>query len=91
MVIKKSPSTEVISKLMPVIRFGWFFRNLQINNNSIMPICTSPDYYKLFRIKPYLDSLKVNIKKCFLPSAIVSVDESMIKFKGRSSIYPTSL
>lgn len=95
--IKKSPSyrdywssapdlnDSYISKLMTVNRFGWILSNLHLNDNSVIPVRGSPGYNKLYKLQPYLDKLQNNFKKCFQPSRILSVDESMIKFKGRCS------
>ena len=94
---KKSPSyrdywsTEpklgdsFISNLMSRHRFDWFLSNLHLNDNLLMPARNSPDYDKLYRIKPFIENLIGNFKKCFFPGEVVAVDESMMKFKGRSS------
>ena len=50
-----------------------------------MPARNSPDYDKLYRIKLFIENLIENFKKCFFPGEVVAVDESMVKFKGRSS------
>lgn len=44
---------------------------------------THADYDKLHKLRPLLDLLNENIGKIYDPSSFVTVDESMIKFKGR--------
>lgn len=75
-----------ISKLMPLTRFSWMLGNLHINDNSIMPGRNTPEFDKLYKIRPLLDALAVNFDKNFNPGPILAIDESMIKFKGRSSL-----
>lgn len=71
---------------MSVNRFGWLLSNLHINDNSSMPKRGDPNYDKLYKIRPYLDRLLQTYKSSYLPTRIQSIDESMIRFKGRSSI-----
>lgn len=75
-----------VSKLMTVNRFGWILTNLHINDNELMPKRNSPDFDKLYKIRPFLSSLQINFLKYFRPSEYIAIDESMIKFKGRSSL-----
>lgn len=75
-----------ISKLMRVHRFGWILSNLHLNNNSIMPVHGSANFDKLYKVRPLLDQLKTNFQSCLQPHEKIAVDESMIKFKGRSSL-----
>lgn len=73
-----------ISKLMIVIRFGWIISHLHSNDNTLLPSRNSPDYDKLYKLRPYLDRLQKNFLTHYNPSSTLAVDESMIKFKGRS-------
>nr|XP_023022544.1 piggyBac transposable element-derived protein 4-like [Leptinotarsa decemlineata] len=75
-----------VSNLMTVNRFGWILTNLHINDNALMPCRGSPDFDKLYKIRPFLSSLQTNFLKYFRPSEFIAIDESMIKFKGRSSL-----
>lgn len=75
-----------ISNIMPVNRFGWLLGNLHLNDNSLLPDRKHPTYDKLYKVRPFLDSIAANIKRNFHPGQILAVDESMIKFKGRSSL-----
>ncbi|XP_045108998.1 uncharacterized protein LOC123503369 isoform X4 [Portunus trituberculatus] len=77
---------DFISKLMPVNRFGWLLGNIHLNDNTLMPDRKSPEYDKLYKVCPFLKAMQENFERHFLPSCSVAVDESMIKFKGRSSM-----
>jgi len=96
--IKRSPSYKdywstapelhdaFISSVMTQKRFGWLLSHLHLVDNSLMPSRTSPNYDKLYKIRPMMDLLLHNFEKCLNPDQVVVVDESMIKFKGRSSL-----
>lgn len=96
--IKRSPSyrdywssspdlhDQYISSLMTVNRFGWLLSSLHINNNVLMPKRGETGYDKLYKIRPFLTMIKQNFQTYYNPERVVAVDESMIKFKGRSTI-----
>lgn len=50
-----------------------------------MPTRGSPDFDKLFKIRPLLDSLVHSFKTHYTPTKWLSIDESIIGFKGRVS------
>lgn len=96
--IKKSPSYRdywsvsedlrdpYISQFMAVNRFSWLLSHLHLNDNSVMPGRKDANYDKLYKLRPFIDELKKNFQKCYNPHCCISIDESMIKFKGRSSL-----
>ena len=51
----------------------------------MMPNRNSPDYDRLYKVRPFPEMILGNFEKCFLAEEAVAVDESMVKFKGRSS------
>lgn len=51
-----------------------------------MPVAGSPDFDKLYKIRPIVDHLKYKFLTAFAPSRYLSIDESMIGFKGRTSL-----
>lgn len=71
---------------MSVNRCGWLLNHLQLNDNALLPNRGDFDYDKLYKIRPVLNKLCKTFKECYYPSKCVIVDESMIKFKGRSSL-----
>lgn len=75
-----------ISGLMTVKRFLKILRYLHLNDNSTMKIRGDPEYDRLHKVRPLLNMLSENFKKVFSPSRFLSVDESMIPFKGRSML-----
>lgn len=60
--------------------------HVHLNDNRIMPERSSENYDKLFKVRTFLVSLKNNSQSFLQPHENVAVDESMIKFKGRSTL-----
>lgn len=75
-----------ISELLPRDRFIWLLGNLHLNDNSVLPTRESPHYDKLYKLRPVLDKLSDTFLSSYKPSKNQAIDESMIKFKGRSSL-----
>lgn len=75
-----------IASFMPLHRFGWLLSHLHLNDNNLVPPKSSPTYDKLYKVRPMLDILQRNFRINYKPSEKVAIDESMIKFKGRSSL-----
>lgn len=75
-----------ISPLISVKRFSWILSNLHLNDNSIQPERNSPNYDKLYKVRPLINHLQDRFLTCFHLSKNISIDESMIKFKGRSTL-----
>ena len=44
-----------------------------------------PNYDKLYKIRPMLDTIIAPFKSVYMPKAQVSIDERIISFKGRLS------
>ncbi|XP_025421880.1 piggyBac transposable element-derived protein 4-like [Sipha flava] len=75
-----------ISNLMTVNRFGWLLSTLHINNNVLMPKRGDIGCDKLFKVRHFLTIIKQNFQTYYNPHRIVAVDESIIKFKRRSTL-----
>lgn len=75
-----------ISSCMPLNRFSWLLGCLHLNDNNLMPARTHPDYDKLYKVRPMIEILRRNFRNNYKPSECVAIDESMIKFKGRSTL-----
>lgn len=75
-----------VSNVMPRTRFDWLLGNIHLNNNILQPDRGHPDYDKLFKVRPLLTKLAETFANYYKPSRIISIDESMIRFKGRSSL-----
>ena len=63
--------------------FGQILWNLHVSDNSTIP---AENKDKLYKLRPLTTTLKKNFVKLYDPSRYLSADESMILFKGRSSI-----
>lgn len=74
---------DAVADTMTENRFEKITQNLHLNNNENLLPKTHADYDKLHKVRPLLDLLNENIGKIYDPSSFVTVDESMIKFKGR--------
>lgn len=75
-----------ISSVMDVNRFGWLLSHIHLNDNSRMPKRGDPAFDKLYKVRPFLEEIQGKFLKCFKPGETLAVDESMIKFKGRSCL-----
>lgn len=75
-----------ISSLLSLKGFQWLLSNLHSNDNLQMPRYGSPSFDKLFKIRPYLNFLSNIFLQCYKPTRYISVDEIMVKFKGRSTL-----
>ena len=56
-----------------------------LNDTSKQPPRESDSYDKLYKIRPLLDKILHSFKSAYIPGQNISVDESMIAFKGRLS------
>ena len=66
-------------------RFELIFRFLHLNDAQAQPLQGNPDYDKLYKVRPYVDIILENFKSRYQPYQHISVDESMISYKGRLS------
>jgi len=74
---------KIISDAMSRKRFDDILCFLHINNNNAK---TSDNKDKLFKLRPLIDSINIRFMELYKVTREVSVDESMVLFKGRSSI-----
>ena len=44
------------------------------------------NFDKLYKVRPFIDALQKNFLKCYDPDDVMSVDESVILIRGRSSL-----
>lgn len=71
---------------MPLKRFLKILRFLHLNDNTRMPLKGQFGYDKLYKVRPLFEQLNTTFHHAFNPSRCISIDESMVKFKGRSSL-----
>ena len=67
-------------------RFLGIFYNLHLANNSLKPKRESKDYSKIYKVKNFTEILRRNFQNNENFARCGTIDESMIKFKGRSTI-----
>ena len=77
--------SDNFSSLMSSRRFELILRFLHLNDSETQPQRGAPGFDKLYKIRPLLNILVESFKDCYTPSQFLSVDESMISFKGRLS------
>ncbi|KAL3225635.1 hypothetical protein MRX96_025673 [Rhipicephalus microplus] len=75
-----------ISKVMTVNRFGWLLSHLHLNDNCLQPERDDPTFDKLYKVRPLLSEISRTFAQHYLPTEYLAIGESMIKFKGRSSL-----
>ena len=75
-----------ISSIMSRNRFLQFFYNLYLADNSLEPKRGSREYSKIYKVENFTEILRRNFQKSYTLGRYGSIDESMIKFKGRSSL-----
>lgn len=76
-------SVPFVGSTMPRNRFSQILSNLHVNDNSAIP---KDNKDKLYKLRPLISALNGNYAKLYSVSRYQSIDESMILFKGRSSI-----
>lgn len=74
---------ESVASIMTANRFKKLIENVHCNDNETQPAKSDPAFDKLHKVKPILDLLNANNRSIYKPSGVVTVDESMIPFKGR--------
>lgn len=77
---------DEIASTMTFRRFKQILRCLHLNDNAKQPARFSPEYDKLFKIRPLLTLINTAFQENAHNSSSQSIDESMILFKGRSSL-----
>ena len=66
-------------------RFELILRFLHLNYSETQPQRGEPGFDKLYKVRPFLELLLQNFKDSYLPGQHLSIDESMISYKGRLS------
>ncbi|XP_065290955.1 piggyBac transposable element-derived protein 4-like [Dermacentor albipictus] len=75
-----------ISKVMSFKRFQSIMNCLHLSDNTKEKKRGEDGYDRLARVRPLIDALNKRFQKEYTPSAHQAIDESMILFKGRSSL-----
>ena len=75
-----------ISAVFPANRFNHLLASIHFSDNSNAKPRGHPEYDKLYKIRPVMESI---LQKCLFlynPHRENSIDEAMVGFKGRSSL-----
>lgn len=76
-------NVHAISKTMPRDRFREILSYIHVNDNTNLP---NNNKDKLYKLRPMIDTLNKIFFEAYNGTRQLSVDESMIKFKGRSTL-----
>ena len=66
-------------------RFELILKFLHLNDSEVQPQRGDPAFDKLYKVRPLLDLVLENFKSYYQPHQHISIDESMISYKGRLS------
>lgn len=70
---------EVIQNTMSRDRFELLLKFFHFSNNQE----AHADQDRLFKLRPLLDLLRTRFKSVYVPGSVISVDETMVPWKGR--------
>ena len=76
-------STPLFGAIMSRNRFQLLLKFLHFNDNAKMPGAHDPSPDKLFKVRPLLDHLGEKFGEVYAPSCNISIDESLLLWKGR--------
>ena len=66
-------------------RFELLLKFLHLNDTDTQPLRGETGYDKLYKVRPFFDIVLENFKAHYQPQQQISIDESMIAYKGRLS------
>lgn len=76
-------SNNTFSDVLKRDRFTLLLRFFHLNDNSQYIPKGQPGHDPLYKIRPFMDTLIQNFQRTYIPGRELSLDESMIGFKGR--------
>lgn len=74
---------KLVSNAMSRDMFEKILIHLHCNDSTLMPTNNKD---KFFKLRPLIDKLNESFKRNYFGTRQVSVDESMVQFKGRSTL-----
>ena len=77
-------AVPIVSSTLPRNRFAQILSNLHLADNEAIPNNNNND--KLYKVRSFISAMNANYVKLYNVSQNLSIDESMILFKGRHSI-----
>ena len=76
-------STNTFSSIMSGRRFELLMSYFHLNDSEKQPPRDSPHFDRQYKIRPLLDMIVHSFQTTYMPGKHISVDETMIGFKGR--------
>ena len=74
---------DTFSYIISGRRFELLMIYLHLKNSAQQTPRSSPDYDKLYKIRPLLDHLIESFQSVYVPNREIAVNESIISYKGR--------
>ena len=74
-----------VKDVMMLKRFEKITQYLHVSNRDHEPGRNSPEYDKLYKIRPVMKIVELNCKNLYSPNEHQAIDEGMIGYKGRES------
>ena len=78
-------TNNIFSEVLKRDRFTLILRFLHLNDNNGYIPKGQDGHDPLYKIRPFMDALVCNFQSAYIPGRELSLDESMIGFKGRLS------
>ena len=78
-------TNDCFSSVMSSRRYELILKFLHLNDSASQPARGEPGYDRLYKVRPLLDTVIENFKDSYVPTQNLSIDESIVGFKGRLS------
>ena len=82
---KQATRQQILADSISRNRFLEILRVLHFNDPALEPAKTSVNYDKLYKIRPAIDQLNTRFLDAVVPEGFHSIDEQMIKWKGKTA------
>lgn len=76
-------SSPIFPAVMRRDRFQLLLRCLHFSNSDNEPDRSSPDYDRLYKLRPIFESLQQSFQSVYDPDISLSIDEELVLWKGR--------
>ena len=64
-------------------RFELLMSYFHLNDSQLQPSRDSPNFDRQYKLRPLLDMIVNSFQSLYIPNQHISIDETMIGFKGR--------
>jgi len=73
-----------VAKVMPHKRFRKITEYFHMFDNTLALAATDANHDRLFTVRPLLNMANSTFRTFYQPRRVISIDEAMVPFKGRS-------